>query len=75
MITMVLFSFYQKPGNEVTLCGDGRYDSVGHCAKYCTYFVQVNASSNERNMIIFVQEVSTKKMVALDVGMKAQVSI
>ena len=25
--------------NAVTLSGDGRHDSLGHCAKYCAYTI------------------------------------
>ena len=28
-----------KEINEIVLAGDGRHDSVGHCAKYCAYSI------------------------------------
>jgi len=48
----------KKRGTSVTLCGDARYDSPGFSAKYATYLVQ---------------EVESKKIIALEVGMKGQV--
>jgi len=43
---------------SAVLCGDARFDSPGFSAKYCTYFIQ---------------EASTKKIIAMEVGMKGQV--
>ena len=42
----------------LVLCGDARFDSVGHSAKYMTYFIQ---------------ETGSRVIIALEVGMKAQV--
>ena len=41
------------------LCGNGRFDSPGFSAKYMTYFIQDTVS---------------RKIIALEVGMKSQVN-
>ena len=58
------------------LCGDARYDSPGFSAKYMTYFIQVifYSISFLYNLHENAQEVSTKKIIAMEVGMKGQVS-
>ena len=48
----------QAKGVGAVLCGDGRFDSPGFSAKYMTYYIQDSIS---------------KKIIALEVGMKSQV--
>ena len=60
---------------SAVLCGDARYDSPGFSAKYMTYFIQVTYLKLYFSLISFCsQEASTKKIIAMEVGMKGQVS-
>ena len=41
IVRRLKYIFYlKKTGAGVILCGDGRFDSPGFSAKYCTYFIQ-----------------------------------
>ena len=69
-----LFSlFIQKRGTSVALTGDARFDSPGFSAKYATYYIQVCLSVCTDNDNNCLQEVESRKIIGLEVGMKAQV--
>ena len=68
---------FQSRGGSVALAGDARFDSPGFSAKYATYYIQVstknrNVEKKKKNFILF-KEMESKKIVALEVGMKDQV--
>ena len=37
MLAMQKKLWQESAGNDIILSGDGRNDSSGHCAQYCTY--------------------------------------
>ena len=34
-----------KGAGSLVLAGDGRHDSMGHCAKYCAYSINYSAAA------------------------------
>ena len=58
------------------LAGDARFDSPGFSAKYATYLIQVTIHDKYLTLTVFyLQEMGTKKIIAVEVGMKGQVCI
>uniref|UniRef100_A0A671PRE8 Uncharacterized LOC107702177 n=1 Tax=Sinocyclocheilus anshuiensis TaxID=1608454 RepID=A0A671PRE8_9TELE len=51
---------------EVVLCGDGRCDSPGHCAKYCTYtFIDVESQKVADFKVISCTQVSSSNAMEI----------
>ena len=51
-----------REGKDTILSGDGRNDSPGHCAQYCTYsFADMESQSILRMNIVDVREVEGRK--------------
>ena len=55
--------------------GDGRFDSPGWSAKFCSYFVQVLYPCLLNTLIKVSQDLASRKVIALMVVCKNQVSV
>ena len=57
----------EREGKDIILSSDGRNDSPGHCAQYCTYsFVDMEAKSILKINIVDVREVEGRKSVNME---------
>ena len=57
----------EREGKDIILSSDGRNDSPGHCAQYCTYsFADMEAKSILKINIVDVREVEGRKSVNME---------
>ena len=59
-----VFADLKLRDSRVVLAGDGRYDSQGHCAKYCTYtFLDVDSKKVIDFKVVSVTEVANSNQM------------
>ena len=57
----------ETAGKDVVLSGDGRNDSPGHCAQYCTYsFADMDSQSILQMNIVDVREIEGRKSTKME---------
>ena len=64
MLAMQKKLWQESAGNDIILSGDGRNDSSGHCAQYCTY----SLADMERKSILQLNVVDVRESIEKSIG-------